>query len=111
MKQAQQRREPRQHLIEARHARQWSQQQLAAALGTTHVNVSRWERSITKPNPYFRYKLCKLFGKTEAELDLTNEQCDLALPALQFLLNSGEVAHVILLPVEEYNRLRLKHIG
>jgi tetratricopeptide (TPR) repeat protein/transcriptional regulator with XRE-family HTH domain len=47
-----------------------SQQEIADELGTTHVNVSRWERGITKPNPYFRRKLCKLFGKTEAELDL-----------------------------------------
>jgi tetratricopeptide (TPR) repeat protein/transcriptional regulator with XRE-family HTH domain len=61
---------PRLALTEARTDRRLSQKELADQLGTTHVNVSRWERGITKPNPYFRRKLCKLFGKTEEELDL-----------------------------------------
>ncbi|RAQ97130.1 hypothetical protein A4R35_16445 [Thermogemmatispora tikiterensis] len=57
-------------LVEARMSRGWSQQEVAERLGTTHVNVSRWERGVTKPNPYFRRKLCRLFGLTEEELDL-----------------------------------------
>ncbi len=61
---------PRMRLVEARMLRGWSQQEVAERLGTTHVNVSRWERGITKPNPYFRRKLCRLFGLTEEELDL-----------------------------------------
>lgn len=61
---------PRLGLTEARIALGKSQQEVADDLGTTHVNVSRWERGITKPNPYFRRKLCRLFGKTEEELDL-----------------------------------------
>jgi len=43
---------------------------VAESIGTTYVNVSRWERGITRPAPYFRKKLCGLFGKTEQELDL-----------------------------------------
>src|ERR687885_711748 len=62
--------QPRLGLTAARMALRKSQQEVADDLGTTHVNVSRWERGITKPNPYFRRKLCKLFGKTEEELDL-----------------------------------------
>ncbi len=62
--------QPRLHLIEARTLRGLSQQQVADRIGTTHVNVSRWERGVTKPNPYFRRKLCRLFGKGEQELDL-----------------------------------------
>jgi len=62
--------QPRLRLTEVRNAREWSQAEVAEMLGTTHVNVSRWERGITRPNPYFRRKLCKLFGKTEEELDL-----------------------------------------
>lgn len=62
--------EVRLRLIEARTARGLSQQDLAERIGTTHVNVSRWERAITRPSPYFRRKLCTLFGKTEEELDL-----------------------------------------
>lgn len=65
--------QPRVRLTEARNARRWSQQEVAEKLGTTYVNVSRWERGITRPSPYFRKKLCVLFGKTERELDLTYE--------------------------------------
>jgi tetratricopeptide (TPR) repeat protein/DNA-binding XRE family transcriptional regulator len=65
--------QPRVHLTEARNARRWSQQEVAEKLGTTYVNVSRWERGITRPSPYFRKKLCMLFGRTEWELDLAYE--------------------------------------
>ena len=62
--------QPRLRLTEARISRKWSQQDVADRIGTTHLNVSRWERGITKPGPYFRRKLCSLFGKSEQELDL-----------------------------------------
>ena len=62
--------QPRLRLTEARIACKWSQQDVADRIGTTHLNVSRWERGITKPGPYFRRKLCSLFGKSEQELDL-----------------------------------------
>jgi tetratricopeptide (TPR) repeat protein/transcriptional regulator with XRE-family HTH domain len=62
--------QPRLRLIEARVAQKWSQQYVADCIGTTHLNVSRWERGITKPGPYFRSRLCSLFGKSEQELDL-----------------------------------------
>src|SRR5579885_2190594 len=62
--------QPRLRLTEARTQRGLSQQDVAERIGTTHVNVSRWERGVTKPSPYFRRKLSALFGKTEQELDL-----------------------------------------
>ncbi len=62
--------QPRVHLAEARLSRDWSQQELAQRIGTNYVNISRWERGVTKPTPYFRRKLCQLFGMTEQELDL-----------------------------------------
>src|SRR5579859_3036646 len=62
--------QPRTKLIEARIQRKLSQQQLAERIGTNYVNVSRWERGITRPGPYFRRQLSHLFGKTEEELDL-----------------------------------------
>ncbi|HLI70398.1 MAG TPA: NB-ARC domain-containing protein, partial [Ktedonobacteraceae bacterium] len=65
--------QPRVRLTDARNARGWSQAEVAEKLQTTHVNVSRWERGITRPNPYFRKKLCNLFGRTEQELDLAQE--------------------------------------
>ena len=62
--------QPRVRLTEARLNRGLSQQDVAETIQTTHVNVSRWERGITKPSPFFRRKLSKLFGKSEEELDL-----------------------------------------
>src|SRR5437588_6977139 len=59
---------PRLH--EARVERGWSQQQLADLLGTTPVNISRWENGSTSPSPYFRQRLCEVFDKTPAELGL-----------------------------------------
>jgi transcriptional regulator with XRE-family HTH domain len=57
-------------LQEERLARGWTQQEVANRVGTTVVNVSRWERGITSPNPYFRQKLCALFEKDTAGLGL-----------------------------------------
>jgi tetratricopeptide (TPR) repeat protein/transcriptional regulator with XRE-family HTH domain len=62
--------QPRWRLSDERNRRKWSQQDVADRIGTTYVNISRWERGITRPNPYFRRKLCALFGKSAAELDL-----------------------------------------
>jgi tetratricopeptide (TPR) repeat protein/transcriptional regulator with XRE-family HTH domain len=62
--------QPRARLIQARNELHLSQQQVAEQIGTTHVNVSRWERGLTRPGPYFRRKLCKLFHASEYELDL-----------------------------------------
>ncbi len=62
--------QPRLKLTQARTERKWSQQDVADLIGTTGLNVSRWERGITRPGPYFRAQLCKLFGKDPQELDL-----------------------------------------
>lgn len=57
-------------LRDARVGRGWSQQELADLVGTTPVNISRWENGLTFPSPYFRQRLGKVFGKTLAELGL-----------------------------------------
>src|SRR5881628_2247080 len=62
--------QPRWRLAEARTLRKLSQQEVADRIGTTFVNISRWERGITRPNPYFRRKLCALFQKSAAALGL-----------------------------------------
>ncbi len=67
---------PRTLLVEARLQKGWSQRELAERIGTTYVNISRWERNQTRPSPYFRSKLCTLFGKTEEQLDLDASQED-----------------------------------
>lgn len=45
-----------------------SQKQVADAVGTGAAMVSRWEGGMMKPGPYFRQKLCTLFGQTAEEL-------------------------------------------
>jgi tetratricopeptide (TPR) repeat protein/transcriptional regulator with XRE-family HTH domain len=62
--------QPRDVLADERIRRRWSQQEVADRIGTTFVNVSRWERGITRPNPYFRRKLCALYQKSAAVLGL-----------------------------------------
>ncbi len=83
--------QPRVRLTDMRNARGWSQVEVAEKLGTTHVNVSRWERGITRPNPYFRKKLCTLFGRTEQELDLAQE--DETLPEASSTPSYNAAAH------------------
>jgi tetratricopeptide (TPR) repeat protein/transcriptional regulator with XRE-family HTH domain len=64
---------PNQRLSREREQRGWSQQEVADHLGTTPVNVSRWERGLTTPGPYFRRKLCALFGKPAKVLGLVDD--------------------------------------
>jgi transcriptional regulator with XRE-family HTH domain len=54
----------------------WSQEQVAELIGTTTPNVSRWERGLTFPGPYFRQKLCELFGKSAEALGFVQEERD-----------------------------------
>ena len=58
-------------LRDARSSYGWSQQTLADHVGTTPVNISRWENGSTFPTPYFRQRLCEVFDKTLAELGLS----------------------------------------
>jgi transcriptional regulator with XRE-family HTH domain len=67
---------PRQRLSAERMRRRWSQLEVADQLGTTPGNVSRWERGLTSPGPYFRRKLCELFGKSAQELGLSWDESD-----------------------------------
>jgi len=51
-----------------REQRGWTQSELAERIGTTQVNISRWEKSVTVPGPYYRQKLGELFEKSIQEL-------------------------------------------
>ena len=57
-----------------RERRGWTQSEVAERIGTTQVNISRWEKSITAPGPYYRQKLGVLFGKTLTELGFVMEE-------------------------------------
>lgn len=61
---------PNRRLKQARELRGWSQAKVAEEIGTDATTVSRWERGIFSPTPYFRERLCKLFSKNAAELGL-----------------------------------------
>jgi tetratricopeptide (TPR) repeat protein/transcriptional regulator with XRE-family HTH domain len=62
-----------------REQRGWTQSELAERVGSTQVNISRWEKGLTLPSPYYRQKLGAIFGKSIQELELLPEHAD-ALP-------------------------------
>lgn len=61
---------PNDVLREERLRRAWTQQDLADQIGTSVGNISRWERGITSPGPYFRQQLTNLFEKDIEALGL-----------------------------------------
>jgi transcriptional regulator with XRE-family HTH domain len=61
---------PNRFLKQARELRGWSQARVAREIGTDATTVSRWERGLFSPTPYFRERLCALFGKNTEELGL-----------------------------------------
>jgi transcriptional regulator with XRE-family HTH domain len=65
---------PNTHLCHERELRGWSQEDLAEKVGTSQKVVSRWERGESTPLPYYRQKLCTLFGKNAVELGFLDEQ-------------------------------------
>ena len=69
MKKAQDAR-PNQQLKQERELRGWSQNDVARQLQIDPYYVSRWERGLTTPSPYYRQQLCSLYGKNAAELGL-----------------------------------------
>ncbi len=62
------------HLRRARELRGWSQAKLAQELETSTINVGRWERGEAFPSPFFRERLCALFGHNAQELGLIPPQ-------------------------------------
>ena len=56
--------------------RGWTQQALADKIGTTPLNVGRWERGLTLPYLYFRQKLSEVFEKSFYELGIAEEGAD-----------------------------------
>lgn len=60
--------EPNHQLTNVRLQKGWSQQEVADFIGTTRINISRWERGITIPTPYFRQRLSAFFQKDVEEL-------------------------------------------
>lgn len=63
-------------LRQERERRGWTQGELAERLGTTRINVGRWENGQTFPGPYYRQRLAELYGKNLQELDLLPESAE-----------------------------------
>lgn len=90
---------PNIRLRDERLRRHWSQQELADLIGATLNTVSRWERGLTDCSPYFRNKLCELFGKDARQLwlvpDLEAESkpalYDPFLPGMKKVVGRGEL--------------------
>jgi transcriptional regulator with XRE-family HTH domain len=61
---------PNIQLQQARKRRNMRQEDVAAVIGTTPVNVSRWEKGVTFPSFRFRHELCKFFSMSMEELGL-----------------------------------------
>lgn len=61
---------PNLQLKRARERQGWSQEYVAQEVGTDSFNVSRWERGISMPSPYFRQRLSELFKLSVTDLGL-----------------------------------------
>ena len=61
---------PNSLLRHEREIRCWTQSYVAERVDTNPFTISRWEKGMTFPSPKHRLKLCKLFGKSAAELGL-----------------------------------------
>lgn len=64
---------PNQLLRREREWRGWSRQYVAEQIGSDFNMIGRWERGNIFPSPYYRQKLCELFGKTAQDLGLMQD--------------------------------------
>src|SRR5207245_321109 len=72
---------PNPRLRRAREERGWTQKQVALEIqhrwpdaAVTEDDVRRWENGKRHPSPYYRYKLCDIFGMRAAELGLLEDE-------------------------------------
>ena len=80
----------------ARLVRNLTQEQLATEIGSTKVNISRWERGEIVPSLYYRRKLCDLFALTPQELGFLPDTVSAPPPALPRELPGRELASTML---------------
>src|SRR5579875_3667232 len=67
---------PNKKLQHERELRGWSQQNVAEAIGTDFKRISAWENGTNQPSPYYRAKLCEIFGKNAQELGFLDQASD-----------------------------------
>src|SRR5690242_12526692 len=95
---------PNEALRRARRQQGWSQEDVAARLGTNAFTVARWELGMAFPRPYYRQKLVDLFAQPPASLGLVppapptlangSHRPDMAIPSKR----RSESAHDLWLP-------------
>lgn len=96
-----------------RELRGWSQARVAEEIGTTALNISRWERGISMPYPHFREQLCALFGKDAEALGLLEVENEPAGGGLSSARNAhvgslpGAVVHDSAIPLPSSGNARL----
>ncbi|HEX9131249.1 MAG TPA: ABC transporter substrate-binding protein, partial [Ktedonobacteraceae bacterium] len=71
---------PNERLRRARSLKGWSQADLAEQVGTSFEIVSRWERGVTVPSPYYRERLCAVLGQNAEKLGLLRSSPDAFTP-------------------------------
>ncbi len=59
---------PNEQLKAHRLKKNWTQVYVATRIGTSDVEVSRWETGAAKPTLYFRERVCELFGASPEAL-------------------------------------------
>ena len=76
----------------------WSQEELAQAIGTTSLSINRWEHDKALPRPRHRAELCRIFNTSaDALFDLQGRQssehtCSWNVPHLRNLYFTGREA-------------------
>ncbi len=99
---------PNLHLKYERERRGWSQARVADEIGTTEKNVGRWERGVSYPYPFFREKLCTLFGKSAQELGFVKDIPELSQndfqPGVQDSPSSGALDDPTIPPLPNEGR-------
>jgi peptide/nickel transport system substrate-binding protein len=84
---------PNERLRRVRSLTGWSQAELAEQVGTSFEIVSRWERGVAVPSPYYRERLCVVLGHSAEELGLLGSRPDAftSLPTPLVFLASSHV--------------------
>jgi len=83
---------PNARLKAQRLKKNWTQVYVATMIGTSDVEVSRWETGASEPTLYFREKLCNLFGQTPEALGFVT-------PSDESRPGEGKTGRVLALPL------------
>src|SRR5438552_19036447 len=78
---------PNERLRRSRSLKGWSQADLAEQVGTSFEIVSRWERGVTIPSPYYRERLYAVLGQSVEDLGIVRSHTDAFIPPSSALVS------------------------